>query len=162
MNICVTKTHKAAPLVLHIYTCQRGVEVFKLYDLVGAVAARQARAVAVKVLRDGLLHVPGAAAVVSVVVEHHALEENALSGEEIQPVVCLFRRAHIFFSISTDLIRLLLGVDEIFLHIKQRLVVVHVLGQRRILRVLLQEGVSCCDRFLHVVQLQKNRAECDG
>lgn len=59
-------------------TCQRGIEVLKLQDLVGALAARQAVVVHLKVVRDGLLHVAGAAAEVPVVVERHALEEERL------------------------------------------------------------------------------------
>lgn len=61
-------------------TCQRGVKVFELHNLVGALAARQAVVIHLKVLRDGLLHVPGGAAEVSVVVKSHTLQEKGLQG----------------------------------------------------------------------------------
>lgn len=54
-------------------TCQRGVEVFELQDLVGPLASRHAAGVDFKVLHQGVLHVPGTVAVVSVVVKCHAL-----------------------------------------------------------------------------------------
>lgn len=60
-------------------------------------------------------------------------------------------------NIYTYFIRLLLLVDEIFLHIEQRLVVIHVLGQVGISWVLLQEGVGRCYSLLQVVKLGNNR-----
>lgn len=63
-------------------TCQRGVEVFKLHDLVGALAACQAVIINLKVLRDGLLHVAGGVAEVSGVVKCHTLQEKGLHGGE--------------------------------------------------------------------------------
>lgn len=43
----------------------------------------------------------------------------------------------------TNLVRLLLVVDEVLVHVEQSLVVVHVLGQVGVSGVLLQEGVGC-------------------
>lgn len=54
---------------------------------------------------------------------------------------------------NTHFVWLLLVVDEVFLHVEQRFVVVHVLGQFVIIWVLLQEGVGRCHRFLQVVEL---------
>lgn len=66
--------------------------------------------------------------------------------------------------LGTNLVWLFLVVDEILLHVEQRLVVVHVLGQVRVTGVLLQEGVGCCYGLLHVVVLWRNtyciRANC--
>lgn len=44
-------------------------------------------------------------------------------------------------------------VDEVFLHVQQRFVVVHVLGQLVIIWVPFQEGVGGCHRLLQVVEL---------
>lgn len=64
-------------------TCQGGIEVFELYNLIWALTACQAATVYFKVLCDGLLHVSGAAAEVSVIVKHHTLQENTLDNKEI-------------------------------------------------------------------------------
>lgn len=53
----------------------------------------------------------------------------------------------------THFVWLLLVVDEVFLHVQQRLVVVHVLGQLVIIWVPFQEGVGRCHRLLQVVEL---------
>ena len=60
---------------------------------------------------------------------------------------------------ATNLVRLLLVVDEIFLHVKQRFVVVHVLDKVGVIRVLLQEGVGGRHSLLHVIELC-GRREC--
>lgn len=138
-------------------TCHCGIKVFELQDLVGALAACHAALVDFKIVADGFLHVPGAAAEVSAVVKRHALQENTLGKKKRGSVSAVLaagrwrRRGE-----RTHFVRLLLVVDEVLVRFQQSFVVVHVLGELVITRVLLQEGVGRGHRFLQVVELLKS------
>jgi len=57
---------------------------------------------------------------------------------------------------DANLVGPLLVVNEVGLHVQQALVVVHVLGEVRVLWVLLQEGVGGGHGLLQVVRLKTN------
>lgn len=92
VSVCRTGVWKRPHL-----TCQRGIEVFELQDLVGPLTSCHAAVVYFKIVRQRFLHAPGTVAEVSAVVESHALYENTLGNNPNNNSVSVrleLRRSH--------------------------------------------------------------------